>query len=663
MQFQWLWVYNGYKKKVVMFLKILNLNIGKFMMLKFLKIFNNFKLSGNKKRTVQHREKEKRAAELVIANEELVIANEALIITNEALRSQREKRGKQAAELVIANENLSIAATAFESQAGIMVTDANTNILRVNKTFTAITGYTSEEVVGLTPAILTSGRHDKVFYEQMWEKINQTDLWQGETCNLRKNGEVYPQYLTIKALKNANGIVTNYVATHVDITIKKAAENKINSLAFYDPLTQLPNSRLLIDRLKQAKVTSTRRGNTGAVLLLDLDYFKKLNDTLGHEVGDLLLQQVAHRLTRCIREGDTAARMGGDEFAVLLEDLSGQVSEAVNQMKDIAQKILYSLNQLFELDGHEYHISPSIGATLFNDHGAGLNSILKQADIAMYQAKTDGRNTIRIYDHRMQEAITASVDMEKELRNAIENKTFQLHYQIQVSSTGKTLGAEVLIRWIHPERGIISPLDFIPLAEKSGLILPIGQWVLDATCAQLKIWQQNPLTQNLVLAINVSAIQFHQDDFVEQVLATIARHNIDPTRLKLELTESMLVKNINDIITKMETLRKIGVSFSLDDFGTGYSSLQYLKILPLDQLKIDQSFVRDIATDTSDRAIVLTIIIMAHSLNIDVIAEGVETQEQKKFLLAKGCSHYQGYLFSKPVPIDKFEALLNKADY
>jgi len=633
------------------------------MMLKFLKIFNNFKLSGNKKRTVQHREKEKRAAELVIANEELVIANEALIITNEALRSQREKRGKQAAELVIANENLSIAATAFESQAGIMVTDANTNILRVNKTFTAITGYTSEEVVGLTPAILTSGRHDKVFYEQMWEKINQTDLWQGETCNLRKNGEVYPQYLTIKALKNANGIVTNYVATHVDITIKKAAENKINSLAFYDPLTQLPNSRLLIDRLKQAKVTSTRRGNTGAVLLLDLDYFKKLNDTLGHEVGDLLLQQVAHRLTRCIREGDTAARMGGDEFAVLLEDLSGQVSEAVNQMKDIAQKILYSLNQLFELDGHEYHISPSIGATLFNDHGAGLNSILKQADIAMYQAKTDGRNTIRIYDHRMQEAITASVDMEKELRNAIENKTFQLHYQIQVSSTGKTLGAEVLIRWIHPERGIISPLDFIPLAEKSGLILPIGQWVLDATCAQLKIWQQNPLTQNLVLAINVSAIQFHQDDFVEQVLATIARHNIDPTRLKLELTESMLVKNINDIITKMETLRKIGVSFSLDDFGTGYSSLQYLKILPLDQLKIDQSFVRDIATDTSDRAIVLTIIIMAHSLNIDVIAEGVETQEQKKFLLAKGCSHYQGYLFSKPVPIDKFEALLNKADY
>jgi diguanylate cyclase (GGDEF)-like protein/PAS domain S-box-containing protein len=565
--------------------------------------------------------------------------------------------------LVIANENLSIAATAFESQAGIMVTDANTNILRVNKTFTAITGYTSEEVVGLTPAILTSGRHDKVFYEQMWEKINQTDLWQGETCNLRKNGEVYPQYLTIKALKNANGIVTNYVATHVDITIKKAAENKINSLAFYDPLTQLPNSRLLIDRLKQAKVTSTRRGNTGAVLLLDLDYFKKLNDTLGHEVGDLLLQQVAHRLTRCIREGDTAARMGGDEFAVLLEDLSGQVSEAVNQMKDIAQKILYSLNQLFELDGHEYHISPSIGATLFNDHGAGLNSILKQADIAMYQAKTDGRNTIRIYDHRMQEAITASVDMEKELRNAIENKTFQLHYQIQVSSTGKTLGAEVLIRWIHPERGIISPLDFIPLAEKSGLILPIGQWVLDATCAQLKIWQQNPLTQNLVLAINVSAIQFHQDDFVEQVLATIARHNIDPTRLKLELTESMLVKNINDIITKMETLRKIGVSFSLDDFGTGYSSLQYLKILPLDQLKIDQSFVRDIATDTSDRAIVLTIIIMAHSLNIDVIAEGVETQEQKKFLLAKGCSHYQGYLFSKPVPIDKFEALLNKADY
>ncbi|MFT4940248.1 MAG: diguanylate cyclase (GGDEF)-like protein/PAS domain S-box-containing protein [Paraglaciecola sp.] len=644
-----------------MFLKILNLNIDKCMMLRFLKVFNNFKLIGNKELVFQNQEKEKRAAELVIANEELVIANEALITANETLRSQREIKGKRAAELVIANEALSIAATAFESQAGIMVTDANTNILRVNKAFTAITGYTSAEVVGLTPVLLTSGRQDKAFYKQMWETINQTGLWQGETCNLRKNGEAYPQSLTIKALKDANGIVTNYVATHVDITRKKAAEDEIKSLAFYDPLTQLPNRRLLIDRLKQAKVTSKQKANIGAVLLLDLDYFKKLNDTLGHEVGDLLLQQVAQRITRCIRQGDTAARIGGDEFAVLMEDLSAQMSEAVNQTEVIAHKILYSLNQLFELDGHEYHISPSIGAALFNDHGSGLDPILKKADIAMYQAKNDGRNTIRFYDQKMQEAITASVDMEKELRNAIENNEFQLHYQIQVSSAGKALGAEVLIRWIHPERGIISPLDFIPLAEKSGLILPIGQWVLDTTCAQLKIWQQNPLTQNLVLAINVSAMQFHQDDFVEQVLTTITHHNIDPTRLKLELTESMLVKNINDIITKMEILRKIGVSFSLDDFGTGYSSLQYLKILPLDQLKIDQSFVRDIATDASDRAIVLTIIIMAQSLNIDVIAEGVETQEQKKFLLAKGCSHYQGYLFSKPVPIDEFEALLNKS--
>ncbi|MFT6898515.1 MAG: diguanylate cyclase (GGDEF)-like protein/PAS domain S-box-containing protein [Paraglaciecola sp.] len=610
-----------------------NLPVHEFMMLKFIKMLNNFTLIDKNELLFQHEEKEKQAAELVIANEKLVVANKELVI----------------------------ATIAFESQAGIMVTDTNSIILRVNSAFTAITGYTSEEVVGQTPALLSSGHQDKVFYERMWERINQTDLWEGEIWNLRKNNEAYPQYLTIKAVRDASGIVTHYVATLVDITIRRAAEDEVKSLAFYDPLTQLPNRRLLTDRLKQAIVSGTRRSKSGAVLLLDLDYFKTLNDTLGHDVGDLLLQKVAKRLTHCIREGDTAARIGGDEFVVLLEDLSKQVFEAANQTEVIAQKILYSLNQPYQLDEHEYHISPSIGATLFNDHGAGLDPILKQADIAMYQAKTDGRNTIRFFDPKMQEAITARAGMEKDLRKAIENNAFELHYQIQVSSTGQALGAEVLIRWIHPEQGIISPLNFIPLAERSGLILPIGQWVLDTTCAQLKIWQQNPLKRDLVLAVNVSAMQFHQDDFVEQVLATIARHDIDPTRLKLELTESMLVKNISDIITKMETLRKRGVSFSLDDFGTGYSSLQYLKILPLDQLKIDQSFIRDIATSTSDRAIVLTIIIMAHSLDINVIAEGVETQEQQQYLFAKGCSHYQGYLFSKPVPINEFEALLNKA--
>ncbi len=370
---------------------------------------------------------------------------------------------------------------------------------------------------------------------------------------------------------------------------------------------------------------------------------------------------MAQRISCSISDGDTAARIGGDEFLVLLEDLSGQALEAASQTEVIAQKILYSLNQPYHLDGHEYHASASIGATLFNDNQATIDAILKQADIAMYQAKTDGRNAIRFYDPRMQEAITARASLEKDLRKAIENGDFELHYQIQVSSAGQTLGAEVLIRWMHPQRGIVSPLNFIPLAEETGLMLPIGQWVLATTCAQLKIWQQNPLTCDLVLAVNVSAVQFHQDDFVESLLTTVARYDINPARLKLELTESILVKNISSIISKMQALSKIGIRFSLDDFGTGYSSLQYLKKLPIHQLKIDQSFVRDLITDASDKAIVRTIITMAHSLDIDVIAEGVETAEQKQYLLDNGCTDYQGYLFSKPVPIEAFEALLNKS--
>jgi diguanylate cyclase (GGDEF)-like protein/PAS domain S-box-containing protein len=621
----------------------------------------------NKELLFQNTEKEKRAAELVIANKELLFQNTEkekraaeLVIANKELLFQNTEKEKRAAELVIANKELSIAAAAFESQIGIMVTDANNTILRVNTAFTEITGYTAEEVVGQTPAILNSGHQDKVFYEVMWEALSRTALWEGEIWNRRKNGEVCIQYLTIKALKDANGDITNFVATLLDITQRKAADEEIKNLAFYDPLTHLPNRRLLTDRLKQALITFTRRGKCGAVLLLDIDNFKTLNDTLGHDVGDLLLQQVAKRLTRCIREGDTAARIGGDEFVVLLEGLSEQSFVAASQSEVIAEKISYSVNQLYQLGEFEYRSSASLGITLFNDNEAELDSLLKQADIAMYQAKNDGRNAIRFYDPKMQEAITIRARMEKDLRNAIENNAFQLYYQIQVNSTGQALGAEVLIRWMHPQRGMISPLNFIPLAEETGLILPIGQWVLDTTCVQLKIWQKKSLTRDLVLAVNVSAMQFHQDDFVEQVLATVARHDINPTRLKLELTESMLVENIDGIIYKMEALSQIGISFSLDDFGTGYSSLQYLKKLPINQLKIDKSFVRDIVTDASDRAIVRTIITMAHSLDIDVIAEGVETLEQKQYLLENGCTDYQGYLFSKPLPISEFEALFKK---
>lgn len=445
----------------------------------------------------------------------------------------------------------------------------------------------------------------------------------------------------------------------VDITLRKKSEEKSLFLAYYDQLTHLPNRRLMIDRIEHAMSASARNDKEGAILFLDLDRFKILNDTLGHDVGDLLLQQVAERLSSCLREGDSISRFGGDEFVILLEGLSTQPIEASTQAEDIAKKILITISEPYELAHHHYSSSTSIGITLFGEHKYEVEELLTQADIAMYQAKSNGRNALCFFDPQMQSTITSLAALEKELKQAIEQQQFELYYQIQVGINGQALGAEALIRWNHPEQGMITPFNFIPLAEDTGLILPIGQWVLNAACAQLKIWQKTPQTKGLVLAVNVSAKQFFQVDFVGQVLATIEFHGIDPTRLKLELTESMLVDNINDIIIKMDALSKTGIHFSLDDFGTGYSSLQYLKKLPLNQLKIDQSFVRDLVSDSSDRAIVRTIITMAHSLGIDVIAEGVETTEQRQYLLDNGCMYYQGYLFSKPVPLSKFDTLIN----
>jgi diguanylate cyclase (GGDEF)-like protein/PAS domain S-box-containing protein len=557
-----------------------------------------------------------------------------------------------------ARADLRIAATVFESQEGMFVTDANSVILRVNRAFTNITGYPAEEVIGKNPHTLNSGRQDANFYAAMWESINKTGVWEGEIPNRRKNGEIYPEYLNITAVKDQNGTVTNYVATLSDITMSNEAADKIKNLAFYDPLTGLPNRRLLLDRLHQAFASSARSGREGALLFIDLDNFKDINDTLGHDIGDLLLQQTAQRLESCLREVDTVARLGGDEFVVMLEDLSEQPIEAATQTETVGDKILVTLNQPYQLATHTYHSTPSIGATLFNDHHQSEEELLKQADIAMYQAKKAGRNTLRFFNPKMQDIINVRIALESELRNALENQQFHLYYQIQVDSSHRPLGAEALIRWLHPERGLVSPAQFIPLAEETGLILPIGQWVLETACTQLKAWQQDALTRDLILAVNVSAKQFRQADFVAQVQAAMQRHAINPIRLKLELTESMLLENIEDTITTMDALKEIGVQFSLDDFGTGYSSLQYLKRLPLNQIKIDQSFVRNLATDSGDKAVVRAIIAMAQSLNLDVIAEGVETEEQRQLLLVKGCTHYQGYLISKPVPIEQFEALL-----
>jgi len=449
------------------------------------------------------------------------------------------------------------------------------------------------------------------------------------------------------------------VGTHIDISDRKAAEDEIKNLAFYDPLTQLPNRRLLLDRLQQALATHARKQVFGALFFLDLDHFKNLNDTLGHEKGDQMLRQVADRLSSCIRECDTVARLGGDEFVVMLKELGAKSAEAAVQAEIIGEKILQALNKTYRIDGYEHHNTSSIGATLFSDQSIGTDELLKQADIAMYQAKAAGRNNLRFFDPAMQASIIARTSMEQALHEALDAKQFKIFYQPQVDAEGGIDGGEALLRWEHPKQGMVPPANFIPLAEETGLILPLGHCVLEHTCEQLVKWSRQPKLARLTVAVNVSIRQFRQEDFADQVLAVLAKTGANPARLKLELTESILALDLPDIKSKMGRLKAQGVTFSLDDFGTGYSSLAYLKQLPLDQLKIDQSFVRDILDDVNDAAIAKMIIALAASMGLQVIAEGVETAPQKDKLFALGCFNYQGYLFGKPLPIEQFEALLN----
>ncbi|MFA6921551.1 MAG: EAL domain-containing protein [Gallionella sp.] len=559
-------------------------------------------------------------------------------------------------EQKIAENELRIAA-AVESQEPTMITDADCVILRVNQAFTDATGYSADEAVGQTPRLLKSGRHDADFYRRMWESIGQTGAWRGEIWDRNKDGRDYPKMLSISAVKSGD-VVTHYVGSHIDISEHKAAEDAIKHLAFFDQLTGLPNRRLLLDRLRHALAFSARSGSGGALLFLDLDNFRTINETMGHNVGDLLLQQVALRLETCVRKSDSVARLGGDEFVVLLEGLSDEMFEVAAQTKIVGEKILAALNKPYHIASLSHRSTPSIGIVLFGDQKLPVDELLKQADIAMYQAKQDGRNTLRFFDQQMQDAVTARATLESELATALENQQFQLFYQVQMDSSRKPQGAEALIRWMHPERGLIFPAEFIPLAEETGLILPIGQWVLETACAQLKLWQMEEITRDLVLSVNVSSQQFRQHDFVDQVVSVVRRLDVDATRLKLELTESLLLDDIEATIANMNALKELGIRFSMDDFGTGYSSLQYLKRLPLDQIKIDQSFVRDIVTSSSDNAIVQTIIAMAKSLNMSVIAEGVETKQQRQLILDGGCTDYQGYLFGKPMPIEEFNFLL-----
>lgn len=560
-------------------------------------------------------------------------------------------------------QELRIAAIAFESQAAILVTDAEQHILRINPAFTKLTGYSAAEAIGQKPSLLSSGRQDAQFYRAMWQSLKESGHWQGEIWNRRKCGEIYPEWLTISAVNDERGRLMHYVSTFSDISNLKIAESEIHHLAFYDPLTTLPNRRLLLDRLEKARATSKRSGQIGALLIIDLDNFKTLNDTLGHDTGDGLLIEVANRLKQSIREGDTAARQGGDEFVVMLEELGGEISSASILAEAVAEKIRVALCEPYSLtNSHEHFHSASIGVSLFCGDDKSTEVLLKQADIALYKAKDAGRNTVRFFDNAMQTALDQRTSLEVGLRHALSRDEFLLYVQTQVDSARRVIGAECLLRWQPRGRVMVPPDDFIPLAEQSGLILPIGLWVLDFACAKLRRWAEQRQTRDLYLAINVSACQFRQPDFVSQVKAALNKHGANPRQLKLELTESLLLDEVDNVVGKMRALLDIGVRFSLDDFGTGYASLSYLKRFPFEQLKIDRSFVCNVTSDLDDAAIVSAIIVMGIALRLNVVAEGVETDAQLTYLLEHGCISFQGYLFGRPVPFAQFEQSLESYD-
>lgn len=540
-----------------------------------------------------------------------------------------------------------------KAQDAILVRGLDHKILFWNKSAERMYGWTAEEAM--------QSKSDKLLYNDPSafyhanSFLMEYDEWSGEIQQRRKDGSSMTVEGRWTLVRDESGKPESILAINTDITARKIAEDKIQQLAFYDPLTLLPNRLLLVDRLNQTLAARLRNLKISALLFIDLDNFKKLNDTLGHSIGDLLLKESAQRINKCIRACDTVARFGGDEFVVLVTELSDVQSIAYEQAEQVAEKISANLNQPYQLANHTHYNSSSIGVTLIDQDSNTVEELLKQADLAMYEAKGAGKNTYRFYQTTMQVAISARVSLEEDLRKALLNKEFLLHYQPQLDSNAKIEGAEVLIRWIHPHLGLISPAQFIPIAEETKLILPIGEWVLKTVCQQLVCWAKHEKTASLVIAVNVSVHQFSQGNFVTQTLRILDETGANPNRLKLELTESLFVDNVEDVIEKMTALKALGIQFSLDDFGTGYSSLLYLKRLPLDQLKIDQSFVRDILLDPNDASIARAIITLAQNLGLNVIAEGVETEEQRLFLLENKCFAYQGYLFSRPLPVDKFE--------
>ena len=544
---------------------------------------------------------------------------------------------------------------------GVITINAQGLMQSFNQAASRMFGFAPDEVLGHNVSMLMPqphrGQHDGYLHNYHSTGVARIMGAPREVEGQRRDGTPFPMSLSVSKITRAGQPI--FIGLVRDVTERREYEDEIRRLAFYDPLTHLPNRRLLMDRLKHAITASDRTGQHGALMFLDLDHFKQLNDSLGHDVGDLLLQQVAKRLQACVREIDSVARLGGDEFVVLLEALSIHPQEAAAQTEAIASKILYALGHSYALREHSHNSTPSIGIVVFMESHETMDDVLKKADVAMYQAKAAGRNTFRFFDPAMQATASAHAALEQDMRQGLVRGEFVLHYQIQVQIDAQghtaTTGAEALVRWKHPVRGMVPPAQFIGLAEETGMILPLGQWVLETACTQLVAWARVPDTAHWSLAVNVSAAQFAQADFVDRVSAALQKTGANPALLKLELTESMLMDNVEDIIVKMNAIKTHGVRLSLDDFGTGYSSLSCLKRLPLDQLKIDQSFVRDLLTDPNDAVIARTVVALGHSLGLKVIAEGVETLEQRDILASIGCDAFQGYYFGRPVPASEME--------
>lgn len=536
----------------------------------------------------------------------------------------------------------------------ILITDAQNRIVAANAAFTKLTGYTIEEVLGEDPKILSSGKTPQAVYEQMWKALSEQNAWEGELWDRRKNGEVYPKWLSISVIRDQHERVTNYIGNFNDISERKASEERFLRLAYHDALTNLPNRLSLHERLEQTINLSKRNSQKFALLLIDLDRFKAINDTLGHHVGDLLLIEVARRLSMSVRESDTVARLGGDEFVVVLTAIESAADAA-----DVADKIVQAVSAPYLIAGNDLRTSPSIGICFYPDDATEIGMLLKSGDVAMYHAKAKGRGNYQFFTEEMNQAVMQRQSMEADLRTALERKQFVLYYQPQLDlNSGKLTGVEALVRWQHPTRGLVAPMEFIPVAEEMGLIVQLGSWVLREACRQLKQWQKAGMT-NIRMSVNLSALQFLDKNLAEHIQEILAETGLDAEYLDLEVTESMSMSSPADTIAIMQVLAEYGMSLSIDDFGTGYSSLAYLKLFPIHTLKIDRSFVTDIEIDTNDADICDVTVLLAHKMGLNVVAEGVETEEQLKFLLSIGCNKIQGFLISKPLPPDEVMTFFN----